>query len=386
MDGSCPHLPNCVGCAFIGRPYGEQLRLKSERVRALLASSSALAKVDVPDAIGSPRVFGYRNQAKLVVRRARRGLLLGIYRPGTHQVVDIRECPVHHPLATRALAAVAEVFETLHIPAYDERSGKGGVRYVVVRVSQWRKRAQVIIVSRQRELPRLRELVRRLRAVPGVSSVVLNVNADPGNVIFGSEFVPLGGDAGLVERVGDFKLKTRPGSFLQANISVARRIYELVLRWAAPEAEDVAVDLYSGVGALSFFLATRARAVFGIEESPIAVADAKGNTRLNGFHNVRFEAGDVATLFPRLCRQLDRVDLVTVNPPRKGVDAATRAAIVESGARRVVYVSCDPVTLVRDLEWFAAHGYSLARVQPFDLLPQTEHVECVAELVQGPGS
>jgi 23S rRNA (uracil1939-C5)-methyltransferase len=371
---------------LIGRPYGEQLRLKSDRVRAVLASSSAVAGVDVADVIGSPRVFGYRNQAKLVVRRARRGLLLGIYRPGTHQVVDIRECPVHHPLVTRALSAVAEIFEQLHIPAYDERSGRGGVRYVVVRVSQWRKRAQVIIVSRQRTLPRLREVVRHLRGVPGISSVVLNVNAEPGNVIFGPEFVSLAGDMSLVERLGDFRLKTRPGAFLQANTAVARKIYDLALRWAAPEADDVAVDLYCGVGALSFFLATRARAVFGIEESPIAVADAKGNTRLNGFHNVRFHAGDVATVFPQICQQLERIDIVTMNPPRKGVNAATRAAIAACGARRIVYVSCELTTLVRDLDWFAAHGYRVSRIQPFDLLPQTEHVECAAELVQTAGS
>jgi 23S rRNA (uracil1939-C5)-methyltransferase len=376
----CPHYPDCVGCGLIGRPYGEQLRCKRERVLAAFAAFPALAALDVPEVIGSPHAFGYRNQAKLVARRARSGLLLGIYRPGTHQVVDIRRCRVHHPLITQVIEAVAAVIERYQVQAYDERTRAGTLRYVVVRASTWAKAAQVILVTRDRFLARRRDIARALSRVRGIRSVVQNINSTPGNVIFGSEFVGLTRETALVERLDFLKLKTHAGAFLQANIPVARKLYRLALEWAAPAATEVCVDLYCGVGALAFYLASAATVVVGIEESPVAVVDAKGNVRLNGVHNARFECGRVADVLPAVAQRLPRIDVVTANPPRKGIDETTRAAIVAAAPQRMVYVSCEPATLARDLGWFAQHGYRTQRVQPFDMLPQTEHVECVALL------
>jgi len=378
----CPHFPHCVGCTLIGNPYGEQLRRKRERVREAFAQYPSLTTLQIPEVVGSPRAFGYRNQAKLVVRRARRGLLLGVYRPGTHQVVDIRQCPVHHPLITAVLAAVARILEQYEIPAYDERTHVGTLRYAVVRVSAWAKAVQVILVTRERSLPRAREVVRALTRVRGVRSVVQNINPDPGNVIFGAQFVPLTRETALVERIDFLKLKTHAGAFLQANVAVARKLYVQALQWAAPQSDALCVDLYCGVGALTFYLATHAKHVVGIEESPIAVADAKENVRLNGFHNVRFHCGRVTDTLPVVAQQLPRLEVLTLNPPRQGADAATRAAIVAAAPTRIVYISCDPTTLARDLDWFATHGYRTAHLQPFDLLPQTEHVECVVALAR----
>jgi 23S rRNA (uracil1939-C5)-methyltransferase len=154
-------------------------------------------------------------------------------------------------------------------------------------------------------------------------------------------------------------------------------MYDRVLAWAEPGEQDVAVDLYCGVGAISFYLATHAARVYGIEESPIAVLDAKTNTRLNGFHNVRFLAGDAGSTLRELANRIDRIDLLTLNPTRKGADSAAREAIVAAAPSRIVYVSCNPESLARDLDWFAQQGYSTNALQPFDLLPQTDHVECV---------
>ena len=378
----CPHFPHCVGCALIGIPYGEQLRRKRALVVEALRPYPSLAALAVPEVVGSPRAFGYRNQAKLVARRARRGLLLGIYRPGTHQVVDIRHCPVHHPLITPVIDAVARIVDHYDIPTYDERACSGTLRYVVVRISTWAKTAQVILVTRERLLPHAREIVRAFRRVRRVCSVVQNINAAPGNAIFGAQYVPLTPETALIERVDFLKLKTHAGAFLQANVAVARKLYVQALQWAAPQAAATCVDLYCGVGALTFYLATTAKHVVGIEESPIAVADAKENVRLNGFHNVRFHCGRVAETLPTLAERLPRLDVLTLNPPRKGADAATRVAIVAATPRRIIYISCDPTTLARDLDWFAAHGYRTFHLQPFDLLPQTKHVECVAALVR----
>jgi 23S rRNA (uracil1939-C5)-methyltransferase len=381
MRPPCPHYPDCVGCTLIGTVYGEQLRAKRARVADALTTYPRLADVAVPEVIGSPRLFGYRNQVKLVARRAGRGLLLGVYRPGTHQVVDITECPIHQAPINAVLAGVRAALERAEAPVYDERNGEGWLRYVVVRNSAWKHTTQVILVVRDRRWPGERDLLQRLRGLRHVSSIVLNLNAEPGNAIFGEKFVAVTHETALIERVGGLKLKNSAGAFLQANVAAARRVYERVRSWAAPQPDELAVDLYAGVGAISFSLADQARLVVGIEESPIAVRDAKQNIRLNGFHNVRFLAATAAAGLAQIAAQAETVALITLNPPRRGADQATRDAIAAAAPRRLVYVSCEPTTLARDLDWFTARGYAVTDVQPYDLLPQTEHVETVARLV-----
>jgi 23S rRNA (uracil1939-C5)-methyltransferase len=381
----CPHAPACVGCALIGTPYTRQLALKRERVVAALGAHARLAGVAVGAVTGSPRVFGYRNQAKLVVRRTRHGLLFGVYRPGTHQVVDISRCAVHDPRITRVLAGVRQAVESTGTPAYDERSGSGWLRYVVVRTAAWTHSAQVILVVRDRAWSGEAALLGRVRRVPSVRSVVLNLNRSAGNVILGERFVGVTREQALRERIGGLTLTSRAGAFLQANVGVARRVYERVVALADPQPDTLAVDLYCGVGAISFYLAGRAQRVFGVEESPQAIVDAKMNIRLNGYHNVRFLGAPAAAGMAQLGETLPGIDLVTLNPPRKGADEATRLAIARVAPRRIVYVSCEPTTLARDLDWFAARGWRAVRVDPFDMLPQTEHVECVALLDRSAG-
>jgi 23S rRNA (uracil1939-C5)-methyltransferase len=368
---------------LIGMPYTAQLRAKRGRVIDALAAYPRLADVAVPEVVGSARLFAYRNQAKLVARRTGRGLLLGVYRPGTHQVVDISACAVHQAPINAVLAGVRAAVEQSRAPTYDERSGDGWLRYVVVRSSAWKKSAQLVLVVRDRRWAGEAALLQRLRKLRGVSSVVLNLNAAPGNAIFGETFIGAPRETALLDRVGGLTLTSRAGAFLQANLGAARRVYEQVLRWANPRADEVAVDLYCGVGAISFYLAGSARLVVGVEESPHAVLDAKQNIRLNGYHNVRFLHAPAAIGLAQVAAEVERVGLVTLNPPRKGVDLATREAIAACAPQRVVYVSCDPVSLARDLDWLAARGYSVAALQPFDLLPQTEHVETVVLLHRG---
>jgi 23S rRNA (uracil1939-C5)-methyltransferase len=377
---ACPHYPQCVGCALSGTAYGEQLRRKHRRVVDALAPFPALADLTVPPVIGAPRLFGYRNQVKLVARRAGRGLLLGVYRPGTHQVFDIAQCPVHQPPINAVLAAVRAALERSAAPIYDERSHSGWLRYVIVRSSAWKKTAQIILVVRDRQWGGERRLLEQLRRVRGVSSLVLNVNEAAGNVILGDQYVAVSGEAALFERVGGLKLSNSAGAFVQANLAAARRVYDNVLRWADPQPGEIAVDLYAGVGAISFYLASQARLVVGVEASSRAVLDAKRNIRLNGYHNVRFLAAPAAQGLAQAAEQFGKIDLVTLNPPRQGADGETRAAIAACAAHRVVYVSCEPSTLARDLAWFGARGYAVAALQPYDLLPQTEHVETVALL------
>jgi len=348
----CAHYPNCFGCPLIGTAYGEQLVRKGEIVATAFAAYPSLAHVEIPEVVGSPRAFGYRNQAKLVARQGRRGL--------------------QH---------VAALVERFAVPIYDEREQTGMLRYVIVRTSLWNKSVQVILVTKSRGLPRQGDFVRALRRVRGVVSIVLNVNRDPGNAIFGSEFIPLTKDDGLVEKIGGLRLWTRAGAFLQANPNIAGRIYRQALEWAELGSDQVAVDLYCGAGALTLHLAAAAHTAFGIEASPIAVVDAKRNARMNGISNTRFQAGDAGAMLPAIAAAVEPA-VITLNPPRKGVDDATREAIVACGPARLVYVSCNPATLARDLDWFAARGYRVDAFRAYDMMPQTEHVECVARAVR----
>ncbi len=372
----------CVGCPYYGLRYGEQLERKHRRVIDALAAHAPSLRVDVDKPVRAVRLFGYRNQVKLVARSARHKLLLGVYKPGTHQVVDVSHCPVHDALVTRALEAVGRAVERHEVPIYDERSREGWLRYVAVRSSWMRRTTQVVLVVRDRKWPGERKLIERLRRTRGIGSVVLNVNDTPGNAIFSDKFLAMTRHEALIERVGGLKLKFHPGSFVQANLSAARRAYEKVAELAALTAEETAVDLYCGVGAISLSLACTGKFVLGIESSPIAVRDAVENTRLNGIHNARFRDGPAAEILAEIADELPRVDVVTLNPPRKGAGEEAIAAIVKLQPSRVVYMSCDPDSLARDLERFAAAGYSTRSVTPFDFLPQTEHVECVALAVR----
>jgi len=370
-----------MGCPLLGRPYGEQLEEKRAAVARAFGAYPELRGIRVPPVIGSPRVFGYRTTAKLVVRRRRGAVQVGMYRPGTHEVVDIRDCPAHHPLVNRVVGAVLHGLEDAPITIYDEKAGGGWLRYLVVRASAWQKKAQLVLVTTRKAGAWERRWARSIaRRLPFLTSVVENVNPSPRNAIFGPRFLPWGGGPVLIERIGGLRLRTRPGAFLQANPQVAARLYRCASGLAEARPADAVADLYSGVGALAFHLAPACRVVVGIEESRVAVLAARENARLNGFHNTRFREGAVETELPELRGTLARIDVVALNPPRAGASEAAREAIARCEPRRIVYVSCNPATLARDLAWLVARGYRVDAVQLFDMLPQTDHVEVVAAL------
>jgi 23S rRNA (uracil1939-C5)-methyltransferase len=374
----CPHAPGCVPCPLRGLPYREQLARKRRRVEQALATYPGLRDVRVEDVIGSRDLFGYRNVAKLAVRAGHGGRLrAGVYAPGSHRLVDAERCAVQHPGLTEVVVAALEEAARLGIEAYDERRGTGELRYLVARYSAWMRRTQLVLVSARDDERTLRELCRRLvRRCRALGGVVVSNNTDRGNVILGRRFATLRPPTELVERIGFLKLRVSPPSFLQSNVWAARRIYEKALEWAAPHAADRAVDLFCGIGPLSLYLATRAREVVGIEESQAAIDDARSNARRNGFHNARFEEGRAEDALLR--ERVGRAEVVTLNPTRKGVSRSAIEEIARMDPQRVVYVSCDAATLARDLDRLDALSYRAVRLQPFDMLPQTEHVEVVA--------
>lgn len=374
----CPHYPPCEGCPLIGQPYAGQLHRKRGMVETALADATCSGKIEILPILGARSPFGYRNQAKLVLVRTRAGVVAGLYAPGTHRVVDARECPVHHPTINHIVAVTTALLEADEVPIYDERTARGTLRYLVVRYSFWLRQAQVVFVAAHHP-PGIAGLVRALkRRCRAVKSLMLNLNPHRGNVIFGSRWLSLGGENGIVERVGFLKLQSRAGSFIQANPWVAGRLYRTVGQWVSGNGTETLVDLYSGIGGIALTVAPDVRRVYGVEENEIAVGDARSNARRNGIGNFRALAGPVERVLPQLRRDLGDADVVTMNPPRSGVAPEVITEVAALRPRAVLYLSCDASTLARDLVRLQAHGYRCVRVQPADMLPQTAHVECLA--------
>ena len=376
----CPHAPTCVGCPYFGTPYGEQLGRKQARVERAFADHAPSLSVQVEKPVGSAKLFGYRNQVKLVARRIRGKVVLGVYKPGTHDVVDAARCPVHDTLIERALQVVIRVADDEGVPIYDERTRVGWLRYVMIRSSWLRRTTQIVPVVNDRSWSGESGFIRRLQKARGVGSVVLNVNNTLGNTILSEHFIACTRHDALMERVGSLRFKFRPGSFIQANLRAARRAYAKVCELAALGSDDIAVDLYCGVGLISLHLACSGARVHGVEYSRAALRDASENLKVNGIHNARFRAGAADQVFGDVVSDLPRLDVVTLNPPRKGAAFELLKKIAAAAPSRIVYMSCNPETLARDVQILSHRGYRAERVYPFDFLPQSDHIECVTLL------
>ncbi|HEX2227822.1 MAG TPA: 23S rRNA (uracil(1939)-C(5))-methyltransferase RlmD, partial [Candidatus Binatia bacterium] len=271
----------------------------------------------------------------------------------------------------------------LNIAPYDERVDSGQLRYLDLRYSFARREVSVTLVTRHRQFPEGGPLARALvRKFSFVNGVIQNINEQRGNVIWGDSYRVLAGRDTLLERIGSLMLAFPAGVFSQANPAMAARLYATAAEMARLSARDTALDLYCGVGPISLTLAQGARLVWGADDSSLAIDAAKQNARRNGIGNCRFFYGDVAEMIAAAKNALDHIDCVVVNPPRKGLQPAALQSLIEVEAPRVVYVSCEPASLCRDLDQLAHHGYETRHLQAFDMFPQTEQVETVALLVR----
>jgi 23S rRNA (uracil-5-)-methyltransferase RumA len=311
-------------------------------------------------------------------------VLLGIYRPGTHSVAPAHGCAVHHRQLQPVLAGLRALVEQLRIPVFDERTRQGALRYALARTSVARGETHLTLISAVDDPPRLGELVARMRrAHPELKALFLCVNPTPGNALLSADVRRLFGPPTLAERFADLELESRTDAFVQANPAVAAKIYAEARRWIAPQAHESAVDLFSGVGAIALSLAPRVARVVGIEAAPPAVECARANAARNGARNARFVAADAAQVAEVLRAEgLERPDLAVVNPPRRGLGAELARTVAALGASRLLYVSCDPRTLARDLAELVGCGFAVKKVRAFDMMPQTPHVEVMALLAR----
>jgi 23S rRNA (uracil1939-C5)-methyltransferase len=381
----CPHASDCEACPFIAFDYEAQRAWKREMVTEALSRSGVLGDLSVPLPLAPARTINYRNSAKLAIGGRSATPLIGIYRPRSHELLDIGRCPLHHPLINRIAAVVREGIQRQHVAIYSPRTGNGILRYLAVRVSEADNRALVVLVTAYRSFNELHHLSRYLtERVPEVAVVVQNVNPSSGNVIFGEQDYFLTRQRSIGDTIGSTRFTISPRSFFQVNNGGAELIYGTVRDWAALGGSERVLDLYCGVGGISLYLAPSARSVTGVEYSEAAVRDAESNARLNRVSNCTFVQGDTAELLEELLEEGERFDLAVLNPPRKGCDARVVDRLVRLAPQRIIYVSCSPESLARDLAQLARHGYVIGRVQPVDMFPQTPHVETVVLLQRSP--
>ncbi len=376
----CPMAEDCQGCSLIRMNYPAQLAFKEKRLRLALDNHPTLRKLQPLPIAPAAHPLGYRTNAKLAMARERGAVRIGLYRRGTHQVVDIGDCPLHHPLINRIVRVVREEVQRQKIFVYDPVSRRGLLRYLAIRVSPSSNKAMVTFVTAERDYRQTTHLGKWLmRKIPEVVSVQQNINPSTGNVVFGRDTIRMLGVADLIDRVGDIALRMAPTSFFQVNNEQAAFIYRLVRQWAALKKGETAIDLYCGIGGIALHLARDAGGVAGIEVVEEAVRNARENARMNGLDNCSFRAGDAADLVAELAP--DTVAVAVVNPPRGGCDRPVLEALAGLRPRALIYVSCNPATLARDLDLLQGLGYRTDRLQPVDMFPQTGHLETVVRLL-----
>ena len=372
----CPHYPACGGCDFRHITYAEELEAKRQRVEDALRRIGG-ADVSVTEILASPQTAGYRNKSQFPVSPEG---LAGFYRARSHQVIPATDCLLQSPQAGAIARAVEQYLADCGVSAYDEERHTGLLRHIFVRTSAAGQALVCLIVNGDR-LPREAELVGRIReACPGTVGVVLNENTRRTNVILGEHYRTLWGQDFLEDTLCGLTFRIAIPAFYQVNRRQAERLYEKAAELAGLTGEETVLDLYCGAGTITLVMARQARRAIGAEIVPEAVENARENARRNEIANAEFFCGDASAVAAKLAAEELRPDVVVVDPPRKGLEESVIASIADMAPKRVVYVSCDPGTLARDVKRFAGRGYVLQQAVAADLFPRTKHVETVVLL------
>ena len=381
VNRACPVAKLCGGCSFQHIDYEEESRLKAERVRNCLNRIGGETLGSVP-ILAAPTCDGYRNKAQYPVAVNKNKAYAGFFRAGTHAVVENRRCLILPEEADRVKEIVISHVNKFRISVYDETAHKGLLRHIYVRRGAVSGQVLVCLVVNGRNFPHAPELIEALRAVPGFTSLALSVNTKPGNTILGDECITLHGPGYIEDTLCGLNFRLSPRSFYQVNHHQAQRLYEAAISQAEITKNDLVLDLYCGAGTITLCMARAAGKVIGVEVVPQAVADARENAARNGIENAEFFCGDAGEAALALEKQGIRPDVVVVDPPRKGLNADAIEALARFGARRIVYVSCDPATLARDVALLKQRGYTLKNALACDLFPRTAHVESVVTLIR----
>ena len=376
VNRECSVAKLCGGCDFWHMDYEEECRLKADRVRQALNRIGGESLEEVP-LLSAPTCYGYRNKAQYPVSSQKGRAFAGFFRAGTHQVVENPRCLILPEETDKVKKIVIDYVNHYRISAYDEATQKGLLRHIYVRRGAVSGQILVCLVVNGRKLPHIDDLVQRLSPVPGFTSLVLAVNTRPGNAILGDEFITLHGTGYIEDTLCGLTFRLSPRSFYQVNHHQAQRLYEAAIAQAEITKDDLVLDLYCGVGTITLAMAKAAGKVIGVEVVEQAVVDARENAARNGIDNAEFFCGDAGKAALELESKGIRPDVVVVDPPRKGLNADTIEALHRMSPRRIVYVSCDPATLARDVALLKERGYALKNAMAADLFPRCAHVESI---------
>lgn len=389
----CPALPACGGCTLQHLSYGKQLAYKEKKVLDCLERIGGLdlSEAEWLPVLGMEEPWHYRNKAQFPVRGDKSGRpVTGFFASHSHHLVPVDACRIQHPAINEVVEHILAFMRDFHIPAYEEEGHTGLVRHIYVRRGHHTGQIMVCLVVNGSSLPYAEELTARLRKIGGMTSICLNINKKRTNVILGPQMLPLWGPLYIEDSIGEVRFRISPQSFYQVNPVQTERLYETALSFAELKGNETVWDLYCGIGTISLLFArelerkgedaadTPVGKVCGVEIVPEAVENAKENARINGIANAAFYCGAAETVVPELVSQRkEKVDVVVLDPPRKGCDAALLDTVVQMAPERIVYVSCDPATLARDVKALGEKGYEVKKVRACDMFPQGGHVECV---------
>lgn len=367
----------CGGCQIMHMDYEQQLRTKRNTVVEAL---KRIGKIDavVHPTLGMDNPYEYRNKAQFPVGILDGKSILGFYKKGSHEIVDTEYCHIQAPINTKIVQVIKKYIDDFDVAVYDEKEHSGLIRHVVTKVGFATGEVMVIVVTNGKELPYKDKLIEMLKEnVEGLKSVVQNINMKNTNVIFGDTTFTLYGEDQIVDYIGDLKFNISARSFYQVNPAQTKVLYEKALEYADLTGNERVFDIYCGIGTISLFLAKKAKEVHGIEIIDAAIEDARENARINHLTNTKFYVGKAEDVVPKLYKSGLVADVVVVDPPRKGCEESVLETIVNMAPKRVVYVSCNPATLARDLAYLDEKGYKTVEVQPVDMFSHSSHVESI---------
>ena len=380
VEPDCPYFPRCGGCALRHMDYEQELALKQAHVQSCLTRIGGQTISALP-ITGAAQTDGYRNKIQFPVQEQDGRPVAGFFSGKTHRVIPVRHCRIQPDCADAIRGAVLAWMEQYHIRAYDEQTHTGYIRHIYIRFGAESGQILVCIVTNCAQLPKKKQLVAALLAAePGITTIVFSPNTKKGNTVLGTEFHPLYGDGTITDALCGLQFRLSAPAFYQVNHAQAERLYEKAVQLAGLTGNETVLDLYCGTGTITLCLARHAKKAIGVEIVPQAIEDAKFNAAQNGMENAEFFCMDAGQAAKMLADRRIRPDVIVVDPPRKGVSADVIEAISAMAPQRVVYVSCDPATLARDLKLLTAAGYTLQTAEAFDLFPRCAHVETVCLL------
>ena len=379
IESKCKVSDRCGGCQLQSMKYEEQLKFKKDRIENDIERIGKLEDILIHDVIGMEEPYRYRNNVQIPVGYVDGKVAIGHYERGSHRVVDTEICVIQEEIADRVVRIIREYMVENNIRTYNRRSHDGIVRHIIVRTARDTKDTMVIIVTKGGTLPIRKEFIERLTTgVPEIKSIIHNVNNQRTNVVMGEKTTIIYGDEKIIDKIGDIEFKISAKSIFQVNTDQAEKMYDKVLEYADLKGDETVIDLYSGIGSITLHLAKAAKMVYGIEISKDAIEDAKENAELNDIENVGFFQGKAEELLPQLKDQGINADLLVVDPPRRGCEQELLDTIIEMNPEKFIYVSCNPATLARDLNYLTENGFKVVEIQPVDMFAQTTHVECIA--------